>query len=97
MRLDREQPFPGPRRGALRDPGRPVHRPPRARSYPARFGTAGHTVALFSRNAENLDGLAAGLAREGIQARGFTADVLDLDSLCAAPYAAAAQKTRPQH
>lgn len=33
--------------------------------------------------------LTAGLAREGIQARGFTADVLDLDSLDAVLYAAA--------
>ncbi|GGL07894.1 SDR family NAD(P)-dependent oxidoreductase [Streptomyces flaveus] len=55
-----------------------------------RFGTAGHTVALISRNAEKLDELTAELARDGIQARGFTADVLDIESLNEALYAAAA-------
>ncbi|MFI9167893.1 SDR family NAD(P)-dependent oxidoreductase [Streptomyces lincolnensis] len=55
-----------------------------------RFGTAGHTVALISRNAEKLDGLIAELTRDGIQAQGFTADVLDIESLDAALYAAAA-------
>ncbi|MGW0763128.1 SDR family NAD(P)-dependent oxidoreductase [Streptomyces sp. NPDC002814] len=55
-----------------------------------RFGAAGHTVALIARNAEKLDGLTADLARDDIQARGFTADVLDLESLTAALYAAAA-------
>ncbi|WP_210570681.1 SDR family oxidoreductase [Streptomyces sp. GESEQ-4] len=55
-----------------------------------RFGAAGHTVALIARNAEKLDGLTAGLARDDIQARGFTADVLDLESLTAALYAAVA-------
>ncbi|MFE9725723.1 SDR family NAD(P)-dependent oxidoreductase [Streptomyces sp. NPDC005794] len=55
-----------------------------------RFGAAGHTVALISRNAEKLDGLTAELARDNIQARAFTADVLDTESLTAALYAAAA-------
>ncbi|MFF5515802.1 SDR family NAD(P)-dependent oxidoreductase [Streptomyces coeruleorubidus] len=55
-----------------------------------RFGTAGHTVALIARDAEKLDGLTAALARDGIQARGYTADVLDIESLTAALYAAAA-------
>ncbi|MEU2750988.1 SDR family NAD(P)-dependent oxidoreductase [Streptomyces collinus] len=55
-----------------------------------RFGTAGHTVALVARDAEKLDGLTADLARDGIQARGYTADVLDIESLTAALYAAAA-------
>ncbi|MFF4259714.1 SDR family NAD(P)-dependent oxidoreductase [Streptomyces sp. NPDC001663] len=54
-----------------------------------RFGSAGHTVALISRNAEKLEGLSAELARDGIQARGFTADVLDTESLDAALNAAA--------
>jgi NADP-dependent 3-hydroxy acid dehydrogenase YdfG len=49
-----------------------------------RFGAAGHTAALVSRSAEHLDGLAAELARDGIKARGFAADVLDPDSLTAA-------------
>ncbi|MET7684308.1 SDR family NAD(P)-dependent oxidoreductase [Streptomyces sp. NPDC005423] len=55
-----------------------------------RFGAAGHTVALIARDAEKLDGLTADLARDGIQARGYTADVLDIESLTAALYAVAA-------
>ncbi|KJK39412.1 dehydrogenase [Streptomyces variegatus] len=53
-----------------------------------RFGTAGHSVALISRNAQHLDELTAELAGDGIEARGFTADVLDIESLTAALYAA---------
>ncbi|MFC8666486.1 SDR family NAD(P)-dependent oxidoreductase [Streptomyces sp. NPDC057199] len=53
-----------------------------------RFGTAGHTVALIARNTEKLDGLTAELARDGIKARGFAADVLDIESLAAALYTA---------
>nr|WP_258063312.1 MULTISPECIES: SDR family NAD(P)-dependent oxidoreductase [unclassified Rathayibacter] len=34
------------------------------------FGRAGFTVALVSRNQEKLDGLAARLAEEGIEATG---------------------------
>ncbi|MGW0580531.1 SDR family NAD(P)-dependent oxidoreductase [Streptomyces sp. NPDC002920] len=49
-----------------------------------RFGAAGHTVALISRSAEHLEGLAAELVRDGVQARGFAADVLDPASLTAA-------------
>ncbi|WP_327187285.1 SDR family NAD(P)-dependent oxidoreductase [Streptomyces sp. NBC_01334] len=49
-----------------------------------RFGAAGHTVALLSRNAEHLDPLVAELNRDGIQARGYTADVLEPDSLSTA-------------
>jgi NADP-dependent 3-hydroxy acid dehydrogenase YdfG len=55
-----------------------------------RFGAAGHSVALLSRSTENLDALTAELARDDIQARGFTADVLDIESLTTALYAAAA-------
>jgi NADP-dependent 3-hydroxy acid dehydrogenase YdfG len=54
-----------------------------------RFGAAGHTVALISRDAEKLDGLTAELARDDIQARGFAADVLDIESLTTALYVAA--------
>ncbi|MEU2771756.1 SDR family NAD(P)-dependent oxidoreductase [Streptomyces sp. NPDC007162] len=54
-----------------------------------RFGTAGHTVALIARGAEHLDGLTAELARDGIEGRGFAADVLDPASLTAALHAAA--------
>jgi NADP-dependent 3-hydroxy acid dehydrogenase YdfG len=59
------------------------------RATARRFGAAGHTVALISRNAEKLDGLTADLARDDIQARGFTADVLDIESLTTALYVAA--------
>ncbi|MFB9831320.1 SDR family NAD(P)-dependent oxidoreductase [Actinoallomurus acaciae] len=49
-----------------------------------RFGTAGHSVALISRSAEHQKDLVAELARDNIQARGFTADVLDPGSLTTA-------------
>ncbi|MFC9125736.1 SDR family NAD(P)-dependent oxidoreductase [Streptomyces sp. NPDC057099] len=49
-----------------------------------RFGTAGHTVALVSRDARKLEELTAELARDGIRARGFAADVLDPASLTTA-------------
>ncbi|WP_411152034.1 SDR family NAD(P)-dependent oxidoreductase [Streptomyces sp. A30] len=55
-----------------------------------RFGAAGHTVALIARDAKKLDGLTADLARDDVQARGYAADVLDIESLTAALYAAAA-------
>ncbi|MCX4862069.1 SDR family NAD(P)-dependent oxidoreductase [Streptomyces canus] len=55
-----------------------------------RFGAAGHTVALIARDAQKLDGLTADLARDDVQARGYPADVLDIESLTAALYAAAA-------
>ncbi|WP_225634532.1 SDR family oxidoreductase [Streptomyces solaniscabiei] len=54
-----------------------------------RFGTAGHTVALLARNTDRLDELVAALDSDGIPARGYSADVLDLDSLTAALAAAA--------
>jgi NADP-dependent 3-hydroxy acid dehydrogenase YdfG len=54
-----------------------------------RFGTAGHTVALIARGAERLDALTAELARDGVRARGFTADALDPASLVTALRAAA--------
>jgi NADP-dependent 3-hydroxy acid dehydrogenase YdfG len=54
-----------------------------------RFGAAGHTVALISRNAEHLENLTAELDRDGIQASGFTADVLDPAALTTALQAAA--------
>ncbi|MEU4484268.1 SDR family NAD(P)-dependent oxidoreductase [Streptomyces purpurascens] len=53
-----------------------------------RFGAAGHSVALIARNTQRLDDLTAELARDGIEARGFAADVLDIESLTAALYAA---------
>ncbi|MDQ0585673.1 SDR family NAD(P)-dependent oxidoreductase [Streptomyces rishiriensis] len=53
-----------------------------------RFATAGHTVALIARDPRHLDSLTAELARDGIKARGFAADVLDTESLDAALNAA---------
>ncbi|WP_371663003.1 SDR family NAD(P)-dependent oxidoreductase [Streptomyces sp. NBC_00280] len=53
-----------------------------------RFGTAGHSVALIARNTEKLAGLTAELVGDGIEVRGFAADVLDIESLTAALYAA---------
>ncbi|MET7451441.1 SDR family NAD(P)-dependent oxidoreductase [Streptomyces sp. NPDC005574] len=49
-----------------------------------RFGAAGHTVALLSRSGEHLDSLVADLDGDGVQARGYTADVLDATSLTTA-------------
>jgi NADP-dependent 3-hydroxy acid dehydrogenase YdfG len=54
-----------------------------------RFGAAGHSVALIARNTQRLDSLTAELAGDGIEARGFAADVLDIESLDAALYASA--------
>ncbi|MEV6737148.1 SDR family NAD(P)-dependent oxidoreductase [Streptomyces sp. NPDC051104] len=54
-----------------------------------RFGAAGHTVALISRSSEHLDDLTDELARDGIQACGFAADVLDPASLTTALHQAA--------
>ncbi|MBM9510303.1 SDR family NAD(P)-dependent oxidoreductase [Actinacidiphila acididurans] len=49
-----------------------------------RFGAAGHSVALISRNAQHLDSLAAELGNDGIRAGGYPADVLDPASLATA-------------
>ncbi|WP_432017886.1 SDR family NAD(P)-dependent oxidoreductase [Streptomyces hydrogenans] len=54
-----------------------------------RFGAAGHRVALVSRSIQHQDNLVAELARENVDARGFTADVLAPDSLTAALHEAA--------
>ncbi|MFE9461909.1 SDR family NAD(P)-dependent oxidoreductase [Streptomyces californicus] len=54
-----------------------------------RFGRAGHTVALLSRSTQHQDDLVYELAQEDVQARGFTADVLDPASLTAALHKAA--------
>ncbi|GAA2619093.1 SDR family NAD(P)-dependent oxidoreductase [Streptomyces vastus] len=53
-----------------------------------RFGAAGHSVALIARNTQRLEDLTAELARDGIETRGFAADVLDIESLTGALYAA---------
>ncbi|MEW1773021.1 SDR family NAD(P)-dependent oxidoreductase [Streptomyces sp. NPDC086777] len=42
-----------------------------------RFGREGFAVALLARDGERLDALAGELAREGVRARGFAADVRD--------------------
>jgi NADP-dependent 3-hydroxy acid dehydrogenase YdfG len=46
-----------------------------------RFGAEGSNVALLSRTQEHVDALAAELADAGITARGYAADVRDLESL----------------
>lgn len=55
-----------------------------------RFGREGFGVALISRSRRRLDALAAELSQEGVQARGFTADVRDPQALTAALDAASA-------
>jgi NAD(P)-dependent dehydrogenase (short-subunit alcohol dehydrogenase family) len=49
-----------------------------------RFGREGFAVALLSRHQGRLDALAEELEQDGVQARGFTADVRDPDSIAAA-------------
>ena len=49
-----------------------------------RFGSEGFAIALISRNQERADGLAATLVGEGLQAKGFAADVRDPASLARA-------------
>ncbi|MBQ1082065.1 SDR family oxidoreductase [Nocardiopsis sp. B62] len=55
-----------------------------------RFGREGFSVALVARNQEGLDQLARDLASEGIEARGYGADVRDRPSLTRALESAAA-------
>jgi NADP-dependent 3-hydroxy acid dehydrogenase YdfG len=59
-------------------------------SVAERFGREGFQVALISRGKDNLDALVTRLARHGIEAAGFTADVMDQKSLRAAISAAKA-------
>jgi NAD(P)-dependent dehydrogenase (short-subunit alcohol dehydrogenase family) len=49
-----------------------------------RFGKEGFAVALISRHQGRLDALAAELEQDGVQAKGFTADVRDPASIAAA-------------
>ena len=49
-----------------------------------RFGREGFAVALISRHQGRLDALAADLEADGVQARGFVADVRDPASIAAA-------------
>ncbi|MBG6224290.1 NAD(P)-dependent dehydrogenase (short-subunit alcohol dehydrogenase family) [Arthrobacter sp. CAN_A2] len=53
-----------------------------------RFGAEGFAVALISRSQGKLDALAEDLGKEGIQARGFAADVRNPESIAAALEAA---------
>jgi short-subunit dehydrogenase len=46
-----------------------------------KFGQNGYRIALIARNPGRLDALVAQLVDEGIEARGFPADVSDHDSL----------------
>ncbi|WP_329038238.1 SDR family NAD(P)-dependent oxidoreductase [Streptomyces sp. NBC_01725] len=54
-----------------------------------RFGREGFDVALLSRTREHVDALATDLGGEGVNARGFAADVTDPASLSAALESAA--------
>ena len=49
-----------------------------------RFGKEGFAVGLVSRHQGRLDALAAELEQDGVQAKGFTADVRDPASIAAA-------------
>jgi short-subunit dehydrogenase len=49
-----------------------------------RFGREGFAVGLISRHQGRLDALAAELEQDGVQARGFTADVRDPESIAVA-------------
>lgn len=60
-------------------------------SIAERFGREGFQVALISRSQQNLDALVTRLAASGIDAAGFTADVLDTGSVRAAIGAAKAR------
>lgn len=53
-------------------------------SVARRFGADGFDVALIARNQDRLDAVAGQLASEGINARGYSADVLEPASLAAA-------------
>ena len=49
-----------------------------------RFGAEGFAVGLISRNQERADGLAAQLVGDGVQAKGFAADVRKPETLATA-------------
>jgi NADP-dependent 3-hydroxy acid dehydrogenase YdfG len=55
--------------------------PGMGRSVARRFGREGFQVALVARNQARLAAFTAELAREGIEAAGFTADFADRDAL----------------
>jgi NADP-dependent 3-hydroxy acid dehydrogenase YdfG len=59
------------------------------RAIARRFGSAGHPVALISRNQGKLETIAASLRGEGITAGVFPADVTDEAALTSALSAAA--------
>ncbi|WP_103962462.1 SDR family NAD(P)-dependent oxidoreductase [Nonomuraea solani] len=64
------------------------------RAIARRFGTAGHPVALISRNRAKLQPIADSLATEGITVRAYPADVTDGAGLTAALESAAADLGR---
>lgn len=49
-----------------------------------KFGAEGYSVGLISRNQGRLDALADDLAKDGVHAKGFVADVRDPDSIAKA-------------
>jgi NAD(P)-dependent dehydrogenase (short-subunit alcohol dehydrogenase family) len=64
------------------------------RAIARRFGSAGHPVALVSRNRHKLETIAASLRGEGITTGVFPADVTDEATLAAALSAAASELGR---
>ncbi|MEV4969622.1 SDR family NAD(P)-dependent oxidoreductase [Streptomyces scopuliridis] len=64
--------------------GRSRAGPGLGRAIARRFGAAGHSVALISRDGEKLRGLADSLAAEGVAARAYPADVTDETGLTSA-------------
>ena len=64
------------------------------RAIARRFGSAGHPVALISRNQGKLEAIAASLRGEGITAGVYPADVTDESGLTAALSAAAGELGR---
>ncbi|MFE5504773.1 SDR family NAD(P)-dependent oxidoreductase [Amycolatopsis japonica] len=53
-------------------------------SLARRFGREGFRIALVARTTENLDALVAELARDGVEASGFVADVYEPAQIAAA-------------
>ena len=50
----------------------------------ARFGREGYRAALVARRADALEGYVANMAQAGIEAKGYAADVCDIEALDAA-------------
>ncbi|MFE2999059.1 SDR family NAD(P)-dependent oxidoreductase [Nocardia sp. NPDC059246] len=64
------------------------------RAIARRFGTAGHPVALISRDEKKLQGIVDSLTATGVTARAYLADVTDEKGLTSAPTTAAEELGR---